>query len=1186
MENKSLPGDKNHNALVSSDTTDLPYEILPGKGLNSFELLCFRILMAEKKTPHFFARSGQDDYGVDITVEKKSEFTVFQCKNLRGSKKKFYKSDFKKAFAEFNDRWVKEKRLSKPQQFIYCTSGRIAQDKDSHTAYINAKKEFKEQFLKDWGQSIEVDFWDSDILDEKLKNYPEIVAEMFGSEWAARHCRFYGWDSGLFINIKEDQGKSLFLKEYFKKKHRIYIPNDKREELEEKLNEHGNILIRGFPGTGKTFLALALAEGFTVGPASAVISPYVYYVNFKREFDTDSFKKGIQQRGFLPSVFIFDDYQEKSDLMIDIFESLTSFLDKKQVFFIFLFRTTLTSEERRDEDAELRDLFEPDAVIDYTIDYRLFREIAVSIKPGLTRAGCSALFNLTGCDLFILDFILEKVGTDEDIEAWLKEKGRQEIYQKAIDTYFKGERRNLGAILGLLALAQFDIGILPGYIDCIYGSIVLASMKEILDGLVVTAGSPARCFFLHSSLAELLCRAAVNELQHGSYIETVTRFAIEYFQHLADAGVDYREFNRFLSNFITGQLKLGEEDDEEKKIKIGFLQAPVVIAVLKDRFDRLYPYHIAWMLWLLEGEETFFDYFVVLKEKIESGQYLETVIFFKFNWVGLFFSFLKEKYPELFDRLKTKVDTEKIKILCEKGNFRGLVNFIKNSFDKDDLDRLDKVLGQLGEKDIEQIVERTIKEGRSIGALNFGLRELKTKGLLEKWEIKIRPVHYLRLIAANGTFLELIHFLQCSTKNRARNLMQSISREWTAEVLKNTIVRKPSLNPLPWGVKRLLHLCGGDPRLFDEKIGMDNLFHLIITIGNPGILVQVMDILSKSQQQTLIQAFRALQEEIRTDFILQGNFHHFCKAAAHYPQLIVLPGDTGTGPGQLVTIISRLIEQSDFFSLNSGIRCLEEIDTSDLKPIILGRLSHSLDLLPREKIESTANSEKVNYLALLNRLEKLDADIFHKILHTIDRKSFVKEKYFFSSLGYLLYVFASLEVDVSLKPEILELANDDLIAGLLAKPKLLSIFLFLWNTYSLFITVKDKRHFNHWLNPAIKEGIFKMIKKNKKLGYFTLEYEHLLMLMGLLAYLGIQPSRLRTIFSPSYRPNTSRRFLDDKVEKLDFLPGCFFLLGVEFFLGEKVYSHYWDLVKEKKDRYKMQTAALRELLRAVSKGIN
>jgi hypothetical protein len=1107
--------------------------------------------------------------------------------------------------------------------------------------------------------------------------------------------------------------------------------------LDEKIKEHGKILICGFPGSGKTFLALALAESFTVGPTSAVISPYVYYVNFKRKINLESLKKGIKQRGFLPSVFIFDDCQEKSErLLIDLVDSLPYFLDKKQVFCIFLFRTTLTKKERRDDSAEVRDRFEQDAVIDYTIDDGLFQEIAASLKPGLKDTDSQALLDLTGRDLFILDFILEKVEAADDINVWLKEKGRQALYKKATDTYFKGAVGDLGAILGLLVLAQFDIGIHPGYYKRIYGSILGGAMKEILGGLVVISDSPARYFFLHSSLAELLCRAAVSELQEGGYIDTVTRFSIEYFQHLADAGVDYQESNIFFSNFIIGQLKLVEEEDEENKIKIGFLQNLAVIAAVKKRFDRIVPNQIARMLRLLEGDESFFDYFAVLKEKIESNQYLDTVIFFEFNWVGLLFRFLKEKYMGLFDRLKIKVDEERIKILSEKGNFQGLLNFIKNSFYKDDVDRLDKALGQLKDKDIEQIVERTIKEGRSTGTLPLGLRELKTKGLLEqweskvipgnylrliaangtiselmrfiqysttsragelldglsedyledlfantidsgcsigtlhlglwelqkngllkkweskvnhghylrliaangtiielirilkhstctragelidslsedyledlfasaidsgrsigtfnlglwelqkngllkKWESKVSPGHYLRLIAANGTFVELINMLRYSTKTIAGNLMHCIYWEWTAKVIKNTIAKKPSLNPIPWGVQRLLHLCGGDPRLFDEKIGLDNLFHLIITIGSPGILIEVLDILSKSQQQKLIQAFQALPEEKRTGFILQGNFYHFCKAAVHYPQFIVLPGETGPDPGQLASIIRLLIDQSDFFSLNSGIRCIEEIPPSDLKTIIIERLSHSLDLLPREKIESATNSEKVNYLALLNRLEKLDADTLHKIVYTIDRKSYVKEKYFFNSLGYLLYVLASLEVDASLKLEMLELANDDLFTDLLAKQELSSIFYFLWNSYSLFITVKDKRHFNHWLNPGIKEGIFKMINKNKKLGYFTPQYEHLLMLVGLLAYLDIQPSRLRSILSPSYRPNTSRRFLGDKVEKLDFLPGCFFLLGVEFFLGKKVFTHYWKLVLEKKDRYKMQTAALRELM--------
>ena len=129
----------------------------------------------------------------------------------------------------------------------------------------------------------------------------------------------------------------------------------------------------------------------------------------------------------------------------------------------------------------------------------------------------------------------------------------------------------------------------------------------------------------------------------------------------------------------------------------------------------------------------------------------------------------------------------------------------------------------------------------------------------------------------------------------------------------------------------------------------------------------------------------------------------------------------------------------------------------------------------------------------------------------------------------------------------LELANDDLITGLLPKQELSSIFYFLWNSYSLFITVKDKRHFNHWLNPGIKDGIFKMIQKNKDLHYLKPKYEHLLMLVGLLAYLDIQPSRLRSILSPLY----IAPLFGWHGGKAGFSPRLFFSSGCGVFPGEE-----------------------------------
>ncbi|MDQ1351426.1 MAG: hypothetical protein QG657_1728, partial [Acidobacteriota bacterium] len=74
------------------------------------------------------------------------------------------------------------------------------------------------------------------------------------------------------------------------------------------------------------------------------------------------------------------------------------------------------------------------------------------------------------------------------------------------------------------------------------------------------------------------------------------------------------------------------------------------------------------------------------------------------------------------------------------------------------------------------------------------------------------------------------------------------------------------------------------------------------------------------------------------------------------------------------------------------------------------------------------------------------------------------------------------------------------------------------------------------------------------------------------------PTRLRAIFNSSFQLDLSPRYLRDIVEKCSFIIGCFFLKGVEFFLRKPVYNEYWEIVKGKRDEYKVQTRALRELM--------
>jgi hypothetical protein len=157
------------------DGVSLPYEKLGGEG---FERLCFLYLLSQNKNPHFFARQGQPDFGVDLTSRMADgSFTLYQCKNRKETRKKFSRSEFLDIFEEFNNRWVREQGLPKPGSFVLCTSAVVGKDKENHKAFIGAADCFAQCFKEEWGQDIQVKFLDRTDLDEKLKLLPHVVAD-------------------------------------------------------------------------------------------------------------------------------------------------------------------------------------------------------------------------------------------------------------------------------------------------------------------------------------------------------------------------------------------------------------------------------------------------------------------------------------------------------------------------------------------------------------------------------------------------------------------------------------------------------------------------------------------------------------------------------------------------------------------------------------------------------------------------------------------------------------------------------------------------------------------------------------------------------------------------------------------------------------------------------------------------
>jgi hypothetical protein len=472
--------------ITITQIESLPFHDLGGAGL---ERLCYEILLAKGYEPRFFGRSGQAQYGVDLVVEQAGRTEVYQCKNLSSVPSG---KTLRSYLNTFEEEWLGEAGLPRPDRFVICCPQPL-RDTALDADWMLAKQSFEQR------TGVKADLWDLDLLLGWLKDLHDVVADLFSNRHAELFCNREGWGSDLFRPLREGSAADRRIRRYFESRRsgRIFVDEKRAASISEALEQSPVILVRGLPGSGKTFAAFAFSERL------AGIERRTYFV----DADSDEFSKarlrdGIRMRTSRPSIFIIENCHEHIDAVAEALEDVAPLLGSRRALVICLARRVPASLQWRSDDSEFPfSLASSGAVVDFVNDDELLKSVAMFWRPELAQLSdrrASKLMALCARDLYLLDEVVPLISSVADIDVLSPEL----VFDMVRRAYlgFK-TAHEFPQIRRVAALTQF--GVHPRT------DVLKVPEEELarLEGFWVRAGQPPRWHLLHSTAAELVLHA-------------------------------------------------------------------------------------------------------------------------------------------------------------------------------------------------------------------------------------------------------------------------------------------------------------------------------------------------------------------------------------------------------------------------------------------------------------------------------------------------------------------------------------------------------------------------------------------------------------------------------------------------------------------------------------------------------
>ena len=1125
----------------------LPYAELNGPGL---ERLCFRLLLADRKAPRYFGDNGEAQFGIDLIISNGNDCTVFQCKNRAN----FEIGEFRALLAKFDQEWLIERpELPKPVEFVVVWPVKHQERQDVETV----KKEFFER------TKVQVQIWHRDILDQRLRDLPDIVADLFSLHSVQRFCTRQNWDADIFRPLEPNSGDRRAIGRFLDlvRDNRIVLDPSAVERLDEILGEQAVAILSGASGSGKTITSLALAKGFDDGTWR------VFYVNLRQQVSEQQLVNGVRQRSISPTVFILDDAHLNLELVQRTLDRLADILGDRWVRIVVVMQAAGIGREAYDGPIQdfIEECITSEAIIELEATDAVYAAMVARSRPDLPSLSDERLRRLvafSGRSLAMLDEVLPLFAAVDDLDT----VDLEQIFPLVLRRYFKREKGGVSApaLKRLACLGQFDLVVpveeLPDAFE--------PRWQEVVNRLTLTFGRPETRAFSHASVAELLFRTLSWADGDNDWIEATAKVWVA--RLASGSAINPVELQLFLRSRLrlVDDLQLKQRVLCDKTLLATFEKGPGELRVewlsLMVMLTRTVVPEPPFAAWLVDQ--------IVRMAADPANIGVGSV-----GTLGLALRQVGRRDPEQkqLRELEDKIGADALLgLLRERADLSAFLNVLQYT-SGDFAGRLIQALDPLT---VAALLQHTRDRQGSVGAaLPFALRELGRRDpeqkQLRELEDKIGADALLGLLRERADLSAFLHVLHHTSVDFAGRLIRALDRATMAQFIDRTIVLGSSLGTIAFTIRYLrYHLPECADRL-DSMIGPDNLWRLFVANGDLNDLSPLLPALGRPLRDAFISLEQGSECRWR-DLTARSNFYAICRFTRDC--FLELPEIAGCRLTQAIKAsVAGSLQRTPWSTFASSLAIIQKLVPSDLKNSLMEAARDRIAQLRPDDLQA---EDMMTAASLLLTVRHHRPDLWptaaRDFWRIVPPESTWPDDYNLLIAGRFLLQLATF-------PEVNKSDAERVIRAFTTRPPTLDgteskvVWLFLWNLFSAWY--ERGRPFSdrfRGLQPLEFWDRLVQFVRQQTSRRGNEDKLNLLIVAGLLRFL--VPETFQVLRSELKGILKGSRYLLSKTDELTMLPAFFALQGISILMPQRdVFTpERRRVLVEKASEYQQRTAAL------------